>query len=224
MKKRELKKVGIDQLKQHRVHGETYSTTDVKQLSVCINATGLMQQIIVNKSFEVLCGWRRLQALIILGITDIEVMMVDIPKEDEAAFIVNSNTHRTKKNMDIYHELKILKAHWAKKPGHRTDLQQGLNEEEMKQTRNRIADAIGINPTRLYRIEVLGDFDIKLLEIVDGPNDVSLSEACKSIKPPNPVKENDIRIIDLNLIKPCPCCGNPTRRIDLDDDNNLIYA
>ena len=134
---------------------------------------------------EVLCGWRRLQAILAIGsFLEIEVTVVNVKPEDEAAFMVFSNSQRTKTALEKYREAVVLKQHWAKKPGQRTDLQLELSAEEKISTRSRIADAIGISESEVHKLETVGEKDIAMLELVG--DDVSLNEVYNAVKTDKP--------------------------------------
>jgi hypothetical protein len=178
--------------------------------------------IIVNESMEVLCGWRRLQAILAIGtFLQIDVVLVKLNPEDEAAFIVFSNSQRTKTALEKFREASVLKLHWAKMPGQRTDLQPQLSDVERKRTRTRIADAIGITETEVHKLETVGEKDIAMLELVG--DDVSLNEVYNAVKSDKPKHKEPVKEIDLDTIHPCPFCGNVPRRIEIDENNNLTY-
>ena len=219
----EIKLVNPSNLKQHPDNQRIYGLP--KQLLVLAESmikVGMLQPIIVNEKNEILCGWRRFKARESFDpVTPIQVIMVKLSPEDEAAFIVFSNTHRVKTALEKYHEAIVLKQHWGKKQGERTDLKTNISEEEKKSTRARIADAIGISETEIFKITTIGDKDQAMLELV-GDN-ITLNEAYNAMKSDKPKHESPSEEIDLDTIHSCPFCGNMPKRIELDENNNLKY-
>lgn len=219
----EIMQVNPSYLRQHPANQRIYSQP--KHLLVLAESmirVGMLQPIIVNEKNEILCGWRRFKARESFDpVTPIQVIMVKLSPEDEAAFIVFSNTHRVKTALEKYHEAIVLKQHWGKKQGERTDLKTNISEEEKKSTRARIADAIGISETEIFKITTIGDKDQAMLELV-GDN-ITLNEAYNAMKSDKPKHESPSEEIDLDTIHSCPFCGNMPKRIELDENNNLKY-
>lgn len=219
-----LSKIKVEDILQHAENRRIYSVTNVEQLMECIKSLGLMQRIILNSKKEVLCGGRRLEAIKQLGWKEVEVEIVDLPEEDEPAFIVSSNSHRTKTSEEKYHEIKILKSHWAKKQGQRTDLDDSLSEEEKLTTRKRIANSIGVTESEVRKTEYVGDNAMHLLKIIgSGKDEISLNEAYKSCASTKPVHTKPVEEIDLTEIKCCHYCGSETRRINSDNNGELKF-
>lgn len=222
--KNEIKLIKPGDLKQHPENKRIYGSP--RQLLVLVESiikVGLLQPIIINQKKEILCGWRRFKAIESFDpVTPIKTIEVKLTPENEAAFIVLSNSQRTKTALEKYHEAIVLKQHWLKKPGQRTDLQTDISEEERKSTRARIADAIGVSETEIFRITSIGDKDPEMLKIVG--DDVTISEAYNAIKPSKPQHNIPAKEIDLEIIHPCHYCGNIPRRIILDENNNLKYS
>jgi ParB-like chromosome segregation protein Spo0J len=210
-------------LKQHPENKRIYSSP--KQLLVLAESIirlGILQMIIVNEKMEVLCGWRRLQAAISTGsFLTIEVKMVNLQPEDEAAFIVFSNMNRVKSAIEKFRESQVLKSHWEKRQGERTDLRTDLSEEEKKSTRLRVAEAIGVSETEIHQLETIGLKDEKMLELIN--EELTINDVYISVKTDKPVHAVPAKEIDLTEIHPCPYCGNIPRRIDIDENNNLKY-
>lgn len=219
----ENKKTMVSLILQHPQHKKIYSSSNVSNLMESIQEVGLLQPIIVNNKMQVLCGWRRVLAITELGWKEVELIVIDIPKDEEAAFMVNSNAHRQKTNVEIYNELKVLKEYWAKKPGTRTDLMT-LPDDERPQTRSRIAEAIGVSESRIQKIEFIGDKDLKMLELVDNEKIGSLHEAYTACNLDKPLHEKPSEEIDLTKMKLCPCCEHMPWRIVNDENGNLTYS
>lgn len=220
----EIKLVKPCDLKEHPEHSRIYGSP--KQLVVLVESmikVGMLQPPIVNEKNEILCGSRRVKAIESYDpVTPIQVIVVKLSPEDEAAFIVFSNTNRVKTALEKYHEATVLKQHWIKKQGQRTDLQTNISEEEKKNTRARIADAIGVSETEIFKITAVGDKDQSMLQLVG--EGVTLNEAYNAIKSEKPKHKAPVEEIDLETIHSCPFCGNLPKRIILDENNNLKYA
>ena len=173
-------KIKVEDILQHPENKRIYSPTNIEQLMECIKSLGLMQRIIVNKKTQALCGYRRTQAIKLLGWDEVEVEVKDLAEDQEPAYMVYSNTHRTKTALEKFYEIKILKESWAKPQGYRSDLDDSLSDEEQKSTRERIADTIGDKPSTVYKIEKVGDEAHELLQYIDIEDGLSLNEAYKA--------------------------------------------
>lgn len=220
----ETKLVNPSDLKQHPDNKRIYgSPKQLLVLAESIMKVGLLQPIIINEKNEILCGWRRFKAIESFDpVTPVKTTMVKLLPEDEATFIVFSNSQRVKTALEKYHEAIILKQHWGKKQGQRTDLQTDISEEEKKNTRARIADAIGVSESEIFKITAVGDKDQAMLQLVG--EDITLNEAYNAIKSDRPKHKVPAEEIDLQTIHPCPFCGNIPKRIELDENNNLKYT
>lgn len=219
----EKKVIQVAALLPHPEGSTIYDPSDVTELKNLIEAMGLLQPIVINPRNQVLIGSRRHKAISMLGWQEVEVHVVDIPQEDEPAYIVNSNSQRQKSSVEIYKEIKILKSYWAKQQGARTDLVVGLSIEEKSKTRERIARSIGVPETTVHKIESVGDKDVELLRLVDNGLLNSLHEAYQTARLEKPVHERDVEDIDLLSIECCPVCSSETRRIVEDEYGNLTY-
>lgn len=217
-------KIKVEDILQHAENRRIYSATNIEQLMECIKSLGLMQRIILNKKNEVLCGYRRFLAIKELGWKEVEVEIVDIPIEEEPAYMVSSNSHRTKTSLEKYHEIKILKSYWGKKQGQRTDLEDCLSEEEKLTTRKRIANEIGVTESEVRKTEYVGDKAFNLLPLIGtGEDKISLNEAYKACAPQKPQNYKAVEEVDLLEIKLCHFCGNETKRINTNENGELIY-
>lgn len=217
-------KIKVEDILQHAENRRIYSATNIEQLMECIKSLGLMQRIILNKKNEVLCGYRRLLAIKELGWKEVEVEIVDIPIEEEPAYMVSSNSHRTKTSLEKYHEIKILKSYWGKKQGQRTDLEDCLSEEEKLTTRKRIANEIGVTESEVRKTEYVGDKAFNLLPLIGtGEDKISLNEAYRACAPAKPKHNKPVEEIDLNEIKCCHYCGGKTRRIKPNNNGELKF-
>lgn len=215
--------IQVAALLPHPEGSAIYDPSDVTELKNLIEVMGLLQPIVINTLNQVLIGSRRLKAITLLEWQEVEVCVVDIPQEDEAAYIVNSNSQRQKSSVEIYKEIKVLKSYWAKNQGTRTDLIPGLTIDEKSKTRDRIARSIGVPQTTIHKIETVGDKDLELLKLVDNGLFNSLHEAYQTARLEKPVYEKEVEDIDLLTIESCPLCSCATRRIVEDENGNLSY-
>lgn len=222
MKNKNTQTVGLEVLQPHPTSIETYQVSNIDALAESIEEIGLNHYPIVNQEMQVLSGARRVKAFEFLGRKEITVEVIDIAKEDEAAFVILSNSQRQKTEIEIYKEIKFLKNLFGNRKGQRTDLMQELEESEKGTTRQRIAEAVNKPEATVHRIEYVGDKDFKMLELVANGL-ISLNEAFHACKLDKPKHEKPTEEIDLCIIKNCPVCGNIPARIITDENGNLIY-
>jgi ParB-like nuclease family protein len=154
-------KVGVALLKQHYANKKIYNVENLGRLIISLLSIGQLMPIIVNKNYVVLSGWRRLQALILLGRTEIEVALMDIDEEDEVEYIVSSNKRRPKSIMEIYWAIKLLKCQFTKKNIKNDEAFSGNLKMLNCPTREIIAEIIGITVSELTRIEIMVERELR---------------------------------------------------------------
>ena len=109
-----IRNVPLSTLSSHPLNNEIYQgNMDIDDLTDNIKKVGLLETLVVipsgkRKSYYVISGNRRLKSLISLGITKIDVKLIDVEKKDIPLFIISYNRSRLKKATTLLREIDIL--------------------------------------------------------------------------------------------------------------------
>ncbi|HCY77670.1 MAG TPA: hypothetical protein DHV28_17295 [Ignavibacteriales bacterium] len=182
--------VKIEELKVSKHHQEIYTTNDIDDLLGDIPKFGLHEKIVVNKSYEIISGYRRYLALKTLGRKTVDVVIKDVAPEDERAIVLSFNKQRKKTCRELLNEAKYFKSIWGQKRGRKSanDNVIQLNPESVD-TRKKIADATGIKPTNLTKLEYIDRLKPELIDHIDKGN-ASINQVYHSVLKSEQSKEN----------------------------------
>jgi hypothetical protein len=112
--------VKVSELKIHPHYKEIYFKPEasiVKALAADIKEHGLIVLPTVNKNYEILSGTIRIEALMNIGYENIDVIVLDINKEEELKYMIAENHHREKSILVEKNEILALRKHYLKKQG-----------------------------------------------------------------------------------------------------------
>ncbi len=219
--------VSLFMLSQHPTLGELYQYASVQDLVDSMRKRPLKEKVKVKEidgKLVVISGWRRLLAALELGWEEIEVeIILDLPDEEEDTYILDSNQKRSRtyyeKAQEIKKELEITES----RQGKRTD----LTDEEVINTRKRIARQLNMKDWEVRDIMTVAGFDEDQLKTIDGSkNGPTLSAMASQVRKmkckPEP-KSPGVEQMDLS-IHSCPLCSTyDTPRIVM-HGNRLIYS
>jgi len=172
MKKNDLT-VTVDKLRQHPYHKYTVNPSDALKVSFLRTGKRPVYPIIVIPGPEpglywVIAGMNRLETLILMGVTEAEVSLLEITDENEIKnLIIDLNKQRIKSGRELLMEFRhFLEMYPAKKgvPGNRYS----KISEEIVQTHNWVKDMVMLNTA------FEGEGDIILEKIFS--NELSISE------------------------------------------------
>jgi len=85
MKKHKKETVPITQLKLAKYNPRKISKKELQKLADSIEAYGLVQPIVVNKNYTIIGGHQRVSACRLLGYKELDVILVDLPEDEEKA-------------------------------------------------------------------------------------------------------------------------------------------
>jgi hypothetical protein len=165
--------VALDELESHPLNQSIYNDDDsnrVNLLAQNIKDRSLINRIIVNKNLQILSGNLRYKALRKLGISEMEVYVIDIKQEDELEFIISSNQQRVKTILDARNEINSLFEKYS--PG------QGNRESKGENTVKKISYITGYSTSKISSIRKIDSSFPLLLNEVDA-GDISLNSASK---------------------------------------------
>jgi len=189
--------VQIDKLKVSKHHQMIYTSNEIDDLLGDIPKFGLHEKIVVNKSYEIISGYRRYLALKTLGRKTVDIVIKDVAPEDEGAIILSFNKQRKKTCRELLNEAKYFKSIWGQKRGRKSanDNVIQLNPESVD-TRKKIADATGIKPTNLTKLEYIDKMKPELIDVIDKGN-ASINQAYHAVLKSEEYKKD--RDIDAQL-------------------------
>ena len=107
---------------------EYYSHQSVEELATSIDVDGLKTPVIVTEKYEIIDGYRRMEAMILLGKEYIEVWIDDI--EPTIFERIIRNMYRTKTTDDQVKELKSVFVKYPKRMGKKSDDGKVYNRNE----------------------------------------------------------------------------------------------
>lgn len=190
--------VKLDRLKIHRIHSELYvaNANDLEDLKQSIQESGLLEKIVVNNATElvILSGVRRFRALKELGYEETDVIIRDMPSDDETLTVISFNKQRQKTASEILNEVEHLKFIWSAKRGRKP-----ANEVpgEKVDTRAKIAKVTNISAGNISKLEQIKEKNAPLIRKIDN-GDLSINQAHKIVE----IQENRKKVIDLNANLP----------------------
>lgn len=171
-----------EDLKRHPFHEATYSSNRDETLVESIVKHGLKIEPWINSKNEILRGYQTVLICIELGITDIDVKVVDIPTEEEPELIIQGNAHQKKSIRTIINEIDELSKKWNTQ-GKRNDLNPSFSGDEMKlDMRQKIARRLKIPSGHVQKIKYLIANAPHLLNLID-QNEMTINEAYIKSKP-----------------------------------------
>jgi ParB-like chromosome segregation protein Spo0J len=176
-----IRNVPLSTLSSHPLNNEIYQgNMDIDDLTDNIKKVGLLETLVVipsgkRKSYYVISGNRRLKSLISLGITKIDVKLIDVEKKDIPLFIISYNRSRLKKATTLLREIDILeKFYYTSK-----EKKDGLvtNAELIKGDKRKvISKRIGVAEGQISKLKTIRKIKPELLEKIDN-DEISVSQA-----------------------------------------------
>ena len=114
--------VEVPELKQYYTH------QSIDELAMSIDIDGLKTPIIVTEKYEIIDGYRRMEAMLLLGKEYIEVWIDDV--EPTIFERIIRNMYRTKTTDDQVKELKSVFVKYPKRMGKKSDNGEVYNRNE----------------------------------------------------------------------------------------------
>ena len=88
--------VRVDKLKPHPKNQEIYSISNIEDLMESISNIGLLEQIVIDDTFQVISGHRRLVSIQNLGWDEVECEQVSLSSDEVITHIIHHNKQRLK--------------------------------------------------------------------------------------------------------------------------------
>ena len=146
-------KLPIDQIQSHPLNQSIYDLSNIEDLVVSIGEVGLLTPLVVNQQLQLISGHRRIEALRILGWSEVDLEVVETSSEDEEkSLLVHYNKQRVKTLREILNETEALRPLYAVGQGKRSDLTSGTRNTSSGRSRDALADAVGVSSSQLGKI------------------------------------------------------------------------
>ena len=153
---------------------------DIDDLTDNIKKVGLLETLVVipsgkRKSYYVISGNRRLKSLISLGITKIDVKLIDVEKKDIPLFIISYNRTRLKKATTLLREIDILEKFYytSKEKRSGADIYAEMIKGDKRKV---ISKRIGVAEGQISKFKTIRKIKPELLEKIDN-DEMSVSQA-----------------------------------------------
>lgn len=201
----------LEDLKIHTLSSKLYRKDDAVETSLLaenIEKYGLISKIIVNKDMVILSGRRRFEALKQLNVVEIEVLVIDLPEDEEGRYIISSNIQRSKTEIEKLNEIKYLIDRYG--------TGQGKKDGSGIKTNHLVASITGYSTYEINALlKIEKDDPALIFEVQKG--EITLNAAVK--KAESVAKKNaGIKSgLVVESLKPknedinCPCCGQKVK-------------
>ncbi len=176
-----IRNVPLSTLSSHPLNNEIYQgNMDIDDLTDNIKKVGLLETLVVipsgkRKSYYVISGNRRLKSLISLGITKIDVKLIDVEKKDIPLFIISYNRTRLKKATTLLREIDILEKFYytSKEKRSGADIYAEMIKGDKRKV---ISKRIGVAEGQISKLKTIRKIKPELLEKIDN-DEMSVSQA-----------------------------------------------
>jgi len=179
--------LSVDSLKEHPLHEKIYkdSIKTCKDILETIEKEcDLIQPVVINTSYQILCGLRRVNAFREQGIKRIPVILRrDLSREKEEEIILDSNRYRSKSAIELVREIQYYYAIYKRNPGRKSNKNCNNPDAITGKTKNFVAALVGYSPTM---VDALSKIDLNsvtqrgVLKMVDN-DETTLTGAIKQI-------------------------------------------
>lgn len=196
--------IKVADLSKHCQHFYAADERQLAQLVKSIREIGIQAPLIVTKSHVIICGVQRWLAATEAGLEEVPVIISEVSEEDELFHMVEGNRQRVKTMSDFFAEIEVLKSHFGKKQGTRTDL---TEDGQKHNTRKLIAEHTGLSEGNVYKLEKINELHPDMFALLD-KKEVSINEAYERAKGTVPKQKGSHpeQGLDEMLKYECPYC------------------
>ena len=188
--------VSIEDIKIKQRFRKDYG--DIESLAKSIEEIGLLHPVVINSNNELVCGGRRIEAMRLLGITEIPTRIVNV----ESIILGEYAENEVRKDFTVSERVAIARAveeSLGNRQGQRTDLEppQNFVEVKGKETIEIAAQKAGFNNKETYRQAktIIDNGAPELISKVD-KGEVSIHAASTAAFFPAEEQEEIVREID----------------------------
>ena len=170
-------KLSLDDVKPHpknvSLYGNAADESKLQDLITSMYAKGQLTPIVINQSFEIISGHRRVAAARFLKMQMIEAIQMNLNAEEEDILIVSHNITRKKTCAMLIAEYEVIKKTFGKGQGKRTDLtipKNGEIDAKWHSVRKLAADMLNIGEGTLSNLLAVRKHLPELLNEIDAGN------------------------------------------------------
>ena len=158
--------VRVDKLKPHPKNQEIYSISNIEDLMESISNIGLLEQIVIDDTFQVISGHRRLVAIQNLGWDEVKCEQVSLSSDEVITHIIHHNKQRVKTCRELLNEAKVLMEQHKVGQGKRNDLT-SVNPNRSKRTRDVVGEMIGVSGVQVTKLIFIERENEDLIDLID---------------------------------------------------------
>ena len=159
-------KVKVEHLKPHPKNSEIYSLSNIEELSNSISEMGLLEKIVIDDSFQVISGHRRLESIKKLGWKEVDCEQIELSEDETIKRIIHHNKQRIKTNRELLNEVKVLIDEYKIGQGKRTDIT-SVSPNQSLRTRDIVSEMIGISGGMIARLLFIEKENPELIDLID---------------------------------------------------------
>ena len=159
-------KVKVEHLKPHPKNSEIYSLSNIEELSNSISEMGLLEKIVIDDSFQVISGHRRLESIKKLGWKEVDCEQIELSEDETIKRIIHHNKQRIKTNRELLNEVKVLIDEYKIGQGKRTDIT-SVSPNQSLRTRDIVSEMIGISGGMIARLLFIEKENPELINLID---------------------------------------------------------
>ena len=156
----------VDSLKPNPINSEIYDDNQsaLNDLKESIQQNGLLEPITIDESDMVISGHRRLSALKMIGIKNVDCRLTKFENTTLATVLLNK--YRQKTNREINNEIQILESEYKKEIPQGRPLKGEVRKLSYSSIK-KVADSLGISQTKVKKLKSIGRYEPQLLQKID---------------------------------------------------------
>jgi len=148
--------IEVKRLTPHPLNETIYRTSQPDEfLLESIRANGLLEPVVLDHHYTIISGHRRVQALKLLGIKEVEARFIDESDSQRLEeLLIEHNRYRVKVPSELLREINHLKSLWEMGQGSRTDIKTSVKFDGSKRedTRSKIAKKTGVSAGNITKL------------------------------------------------------------------------
>jgi DNA modification methylase len=158
-------KVKTNKVSHHPLNQQIYNLSAIEDLISSIEEKGLLQKLVINQSFQVISGNRRLAAIQKLGWKEVDVDQIKTDADEELDLLIHYNKQRVKTYREILNEIQYLYPKFAVGQGKRNDLTSVSRNKSS--ARSDLATHLGISESQIAKLMFIQKHDPSFIELID---------------------------------------------------------
>jgi ParB family transcriptional regulator, chromosome partitioning protein len=156
----------VDRLKPNPINSDIYENNQkqLNELRDSIQQNGLLEPIVIDESDMVLSGHRRLMALKMIGIREVDCRLTKYSNTTIAT--IELNRYRNKSHLEINREIQVLDFEYKKEIPRGRPLKDEIRNLKVS-SMEKVARSLGVSLTKAKKIKSIGRYEPQLLQKID---------------------------------------------------------